>query len=487
MYGGKFGKEGKNSSFFPGNPTGLSSKSDNRFHVPFRDIPDDMTGSRVPQGEVTTNRPFLRDLVSRRKASSANVESHLRIEAVTDDTQLQINEGDILIMPVRQRNFRGGIARYADREVQGAVMSSMRGMRVGEIDAKNPDQWRSNFAFAGFAKTNKLIGGITEGSRVAASMGGARSVRTNSHHVFLPGNMVRMELPSPIFAERRALAKAAQEVGVMIDVAKPYLRPEQPDDLRLEVAQHFESYLRNFVLSDNTRVERDELLLRDPFNPHDTNTDLPHILQFFVTEFGRGSAVDFCNNLALAEQLGLATLNIPTDTAALNRLSRSLQRVNIKTLDTNTNKAFRGVSPQGEMEETTTAAESRPLRNQRVAKVKALYELCGLVARENFDPSPDLVEMTMLKRLHGLVPPGAEFDHIRQQTAVTQTGPHAHKDTLDELEARIQNVHANRSRIGLLSFYQYFYEMTNKRIGVCLTATNGKNGVKGNQEVDIDF
>ena len=139
------------------------------------------------------------------------------------------------------------------------------------------------------------------------------------------------------------------------------------------------------------------------------------------------------------------------------------------------------------MEETTTAAESRPLRNQRVAKVKALYELCGLVARENFDPSPDLVEMTMLKRLHGLVPPGAEFDHIRQQTAVTQTGPHAHKDTLDELEARIQNVHANRSRIGLLSFYQYFYEMTNKRIGVCLTATNGKNGVKGNQEVDIDF
>lgn len=486
MDGGKYGSS-KGAGFFPGRSRGLAG-GPNRFHVPFRDIPDDMNGSRIPQGEVTTNRTFIRDLAKRRRASSSKADANHRIEMLSDDSQLHINEGDLLIFPVRARNFRGGIAQYADRETQGAVMSSMRAMRVGEIDIKNPSLWKASFAFGGFAKTNKQIGGVTEGSRVAASMAGGRSVRTNSSEVFLPGNIVRLELPSPIPEERQKVADKARALGIQVDVAKPYLRPERADDIRVVVQDYFESYLNNYVIGAGKKSERDALLLTDPFSTHDNSNELTHMLQFFITEYGRGSAIDFANYLALGEKLGLCTIDIPSrDTVAMNRLSRSLAQLSTRKVDSEPGRTIVGLKDTGELRFSDDQGTVTGRRNQRTDNVVALYQLLGLLPRDNFDPSPELIEVVMLNRLHGLMPATSAAEELRQATAITHTGPRRHISLLNPIEARIENLHANRSRLGLLSFYQLYYEMTSKRVGTCLNAGDGSNGTNGNQEIDLVF
>ncbi len=471
MNSGKF--DSKSAGFFPGRSRGLAT-GPNKFDVPFNDIPDDMSGSRITQGDVTTNRPFIPDLVKRRRASSAKASPEDRIEAVNDDTELHIREGEILVMPIRQRNFRGGIARYADKETQGAVMSSLRGMRVGPMDTKNPAQWRNSFTFAGVAKTNKQIGGVTEGKRVAASMAGGLSLYTNSIEAFAPGIMGRLEMPSPILAERRRLAESAKEAGVRIDIAKPSIKPERPGDLAAHVQEHFASYVNNFVLSDARRKERDAILLSDPFNSQDNGgSELSHLLQFFICEYGRGSAVDFADSLILGEQLGLCSINFDPagGVPMLTNLSRAYANVSIRSLDADLGRTIAKLEPGGTLTQANSQGDVNLIRGRRIAKAKVLYELLGLLPRENIDPSPELVDIILMKRLNGLLPASEETDAIRQQTAITQTGPRRNTEQLDSTETRMQNIHANRSRLNMFAFYQWYAGMATNRVAKSLQAT----------------
>ena len=470
MDSGKYGS--KSTSFFPGRSRGSTDKP-NRFNVNFRDIPQEMDGARIPQGEVTTNRPFVRDLVKRRKASSAKAEPRFRIEAVMEDRQLHINEGDLLVMAVRNRTFNGGTARYVDKETHGAVMSSMRGLRIGEHDYKNPALWRASWAFGGFAKTNKQIGGVTEGSRVAASMAGGRTVRTNSIEPIYPGQIVRMEVPPLKQEDRQELVRKARANGADFDPAKPYLKPERPEDYLTYIQEHFESYLKEYVFAAGNRQKRDTFLLTDPFNPHDSDNNLDDLLRFFHVNFCRGAALDFASHLVLAEKLGLATINLtPGMTAAdLANLSRAYSDISAMKLDSDLDKTIIRLTASGKLDETANANQALQTRTSRIARAKILFELLGLLPRERVDPSPELIEVIMLHGLHGLLPPNSDAEQLRQQTAITHTGPRRHTDLLDPVESRMQSLHQNNARIKHLAFYQWYSGMATHRVGKALNAT----------------
>jgi hypothetical protein len=452
----------------------LNGRSDARFTRAGDVEPDDFRASRMVQGEVTANRTFNDFLFEARTDNTIACDASDRIDHVRERKDLYIWEGDLLLAPAANRALDGRVlvrnqpAHLAAPDVFG----TMRGMYIQKADSENYDQWQRSFVFSGFSKTKIEVGVNTDGTVVAAAVGGGMSVPVNNSQSIQMGRMLRYKVPDPRPEERHREHMRHKNLGYEVDVCKPIIEMEEPEDMLQLPISYLHQYLKNFSAASASIKQfdqRDQMVNPETGNLYNVDTSASDNMRFFHAEFLEGSAVDALNYVALFARLDLIKFNLPVSGdpaqhAALNALSTLTAE--------NTHKELFEITdgkPEALKNDALTAK-----RTALKAQTLVLAGLLGLVNHSNVPAVPSLRDLLMRTRLRGIMNPVEHSQH-RSHIGIVQTAP------ATEQEKELLRLQDNRSRRSVHAFYRLYYGLGRQRIGRA-TAHGGMG-----KEVDLVF
>jgi hypothetical protein len=457
-----------------GDGLSLAGRTDARFVRPGAVDPDDFFASRMVQGEVTANRTFNDELFEARTDTTIASDPSMRIDHVREKKDLYIYEGDLLLAPAANRALDGSVLRRNTPAHMAApdVFGTMRGMFIQKSDSENADQWQRAFVFAGFAKTKIEVGVNTDGTVVAAAVGGGMSVPVNNSQTMQMGRMLRYRVPDARPEMRRMEAMKHKNLGYDIDVCKAIIETEEPEDMLQIPVSYLAQYLKNFgPTSASLRQfdQRDHVTNPDTGNLYNVDTSASDNMRFFHAEYLEGSAIDALNYLNLFARLGMCKLtlpstNDPSEQAALASLSAHTSQNTHK-------KLFKITAGKSEALENDDLDKAR---SELKAQTLVLAGLLGVINHNNVPAVPALRDLLMRTRLRGLMNPVEHSTH-RAEIGIVQSAPQT------EQERELNRMQDNRSRRSVHAFYRLYYGLGRQRIG--RTTSHGGAG----KEVDIVF
>jgi hypothetical protein len=284
--------------------------------------------------------------------------------------------------------------------------------------------------------------------------------------------MLRYRLPHPRSDERMKEYLKHKHLGYHVDVCRPIIEVEHPENMLQVPRAYLESYLNEFGsagLDSSQMQERDKLLRASPDNPKDVDTSALDNKRFFMSEYLEGSAVDALNYIVLFARAGLIEITVPTTAGDIARLS-SLSTLTTEQLHNGVFQLTDGQSSQ------LASGEAGAARRDQREKTLVLAGLLGLIEYNNTPDIPQLRDLLVRTRLRGLMNPERHAAH-HTNAGIIQ----AAREQQTSQETKLDIMQDNRSRKSVHSFHRLYWSLGRQRIG--RTTSHGGAG----KEVDIVF
>jgi hypothetical protein len=456
MFGGP---AGGNPDFSTVRKFGITSKKP-------KSSPLDFVGNRTVQGEVTQNVPFDRRLDKVRKETSGFTKLR-KLGVVTNSEQVWIRENQLLFRPTDHRSVSGVTIMPARNEPPASLccFSQFDGMITDPMQFPTQHHFNDAFEFVGIAKSNIPIGRPEiDGNFVAVAVAGGMTIPNDGRTEFMPGDIIRAELPPIDDDERQGKLRVSKFSGPVPTVGRPTITKEDPSHMREMPAAQMELYLNRF--GAGRTGERDAFLQRQPNRDPFPLNDLTPAQEFFASEFIHGTATDAWLAVMRLAQIGVISINLPAAPSAAN--TRDLSGLAQLTLEGLRQSAYGPLSATGALSPIADAGDRTTARTELWNQGRVLAALLGLQPDDTVQQAGALRDILLRTRAAGLITKKTHESH-RSAADITRVGPERNIEAPSQYEKDIWRMQHNRAVEGMENFYTVYRMNAKFRIGKAIS------------------